>query len=395
MEIPRVAKRRDFELALLAALIAVPGCAGKPLMPWGADKPTRLEELAARNAAPAKTSWTEKLAIKPKVIPAEDQTSLSSKPKKLGADLFIQAARVHEGKGNVDDAKAQYAKALEVEPKNVSALVGLARLHDREQRFADAEKLYRQAAQLDPNNAVVWNDLGLCYARQQRIADAVKTLDQAIKLQPANKMYRNNMATVLVEAGRTDDAWAHLTAGNPPAVAHYNMACLLRKQQRTDVAVEHLHLAVQIDPSLKPAAQLLAQLEGRSTTREQVAAKPVDVAPVEPAPSYVISDTAARNATQSDMLATTPRREIIDPLIPSTRRSATFRMPPVDDHSDDPAPQPKRLPPPDAEPQVELGHPGGDFPSRQIAHDEGEVQQPRNVIKLLGTEPITAPIPKD
>ena len=83
-----MAKRRDLEVAFLAALLSIsPGCAGKPVMPWSSKKaPTTVEELA-KNSAP-KSSWMDKLSLKPKVIPATDPTSLGTK-QKVGAEEII------------------------------------------------------------------------------------------------------------------------------------------------------------------------------------------------------------------------------------------------------------------------------------------------------------------
>lgn len=416
-----MAKRRDLEVAFLAALLAAaPGCAGKPVLPWGSKStpasPTSLDELTAKNNAANKPSWTERFAMKPKVIPAEDQTSLNTKPPKIGSEVFIQGARMHESRGNFDQAKQQYLKAIDVEPKDVAPLIGLARLHDRQQNFIEAEKVYRQAAKLEPKNAMIWNDIGLCYARQKRLADATKSLDYAVKLQPQNKMYRNNLATVLVEAGKNDDAWAQLTAVNAPAVAHYNMAYLLSQRQRTPEAVEHLQLALQADPSLTAAESLLAKLKGTAGTTEELVVE-APTAPTQPVTSYTITDAApveeapvakaAQPVVEDQYVATGPSA-LVNPLAPATRRSATYRMPPVEEQDDDPAPAPARLPEVEAaesateeqavdaadDVQLELGNPGGFYPSRRIAHDDPSVRQP-NLIRLLGSDAEAAPTPDD
>ncbi len=391
-----MAKRRDWEVMFLAALMAAaPGCAGKSILPWSSKSQTSesaFEELAAKNAKANQQSWTEKLAIKPKVIPAKDQTSLSNEPVHLSAEVFIRAARIHEGRNNFVDAKEQYERAIEHEPKNTTALIGLARLHDRQQEFADAETRYRQAAQVDPNSALVWNDLGLCYARQKRNDEAIEMLDRAIKLQPHNKMYRNNLATVLVELGRTDTAWAHLTAVNEPAVAHFNMGFLLHKQQQNDVAAQHLQMALQADPSLSAAQKLLAKISEPAEMPTEMAEEQLAVGPGEEAPTYSISD----NDAPQTMVASGGQSELVNPLAPSTRRAATYRMPPVNDQEDDPAPVPSRLPQTEVAAPTDPEGPQLNFPSRRIAHEEsGDIRQPKNVIRLLGGEPLTAPIPAE
>jgi tetratricopeptide (TPR) repeat protein len=271
-------------------------------------------------------------------------------------------------------------------------------LHDRQQEFAQAEKLYRQAAAVDPKSALVHNDLGLCYARQKRLGEAQQSLEVAVKLQPLNKMYRNNLATVLMESGRQEEAWTHLVAVNEPAVAHYNMAFLLHQRKQDDAAAQHLHSALQIDGSLSPAAQLLAKIEGRTGTTEEL----VIEEPSGDMPSYSISDEPVVESPSGEhvMVANSGPGELVNPLAPATRRSATYRMPPTEEQAIDPAPRPTRLPEaPQAEyaEEVELAPPGvdDDFPARRIAHEEEvELRQPKNVIKLLG-ELEAAPTPEE
>lgn len=381
-------------------------------MPWSSKStspPATLDELAAKNAAPPKTSWSERLAIKPKVIPAQDQTSLSGKMPTIGADVYVQGARMHEARGNFDQAQQQYQKAIEADPKNVTAFIGLARLHDRQRNFAEAERTYRQAAKLEPKNAMVWNDLGLCYARQKKLTDATKMIDYAVKLQPQNKMYRNNLATVLVEAGQTDLAWSHLTAVNDTAVAHYNMAYLLSQKQQDAQAIEHLEQALAADPALAPASALLAKLEGTAGTTEELAIS----TPPQPTTTYTITDqglpttTPAQSPAAEDSnnyIATTSPSALVNPLSPATRKSAMYRMPPTEGQVDDPAPQPARLPEVTSseesrpvegdDAQVELSPPGGFYPSRRISHEDVNVRQP-NVIRLLDADPQAAPIPTE
>jgi tetratricopeptide (TPR) repeat protein len=415
-----VATRHELRVALVALLaVATPGCAGNSFtLPWSktakSSSAKTFDDLAVQNTPQHKPSTfkkttdsiTEALTIKPKVIPAKDATSLDSSPGKIGADLYVRAARIHESRGNFEAAAAEYDKALEAEPKDLSALVGYARLHDRQQNFVEAERLYHEATTVDASSALVWNDLGLCYARQRKHQQAVNSLDKAIHLQPQNQMYRNNVATVLVEMGQVDKAWAHLTAANPPAVAHYNMGYLLNKQGQRQLAVQHLQLAIAADGSLAAAEQLLAQLQGQSSEYgETYASMPAAVS------SYSISDqdqglSAPPVEMTDSYMASSDANQIVNPLAPSTRRSATYRMPPTSEHASDPAPRPERLPevteepqyslPPLSEPTLELGNPAA-FPARKISHEveESEIQQPKNVIRLLGGEPMSAPIPNE
>lgn len=408
-----MAKRREFEIALVAILSAtLTGCAGKSILPsWSsksssADSSQAVQEYAAKNSSSSSSigsglkktgsAISDALTIKPKVTPAEDATSLNSKPVKLGPDIYISGARVHETRGNHAAAADQYRKALELAPKDMGALVGLARLYDRQGQFADAEKLYKQASEVDPKSALVANDLGLCYARQKRLDEATVMLTKATELQPQNPMYRNNMATVLVEQGRIDEAWAQLAVVSEPAVAHYNLAFLLHKREHDELAAQHLQQALAANPQLTAAQQLLAQI------RSSAGIDSGELAEMErgPAPSYSISDEVPNHA--SNLVAASHGGQLVNPLAPSGRRSATYRMPPTEEQTNDPAPPPAmQIPASEPEPVYEQGPEitleapaPPTYRARRTAHvtDDG-IRQPGNVIRLLGSEPMAAPIP--
>lgn len=209
----------------------------------------------------------------------EDPTKLDSKHKPVGPDVFIAAGRMYETQGKFTEAQAQYEKALKASPNDLASLISIARLHDRQGNFPKAIEAYNRAAKAHPKSGLVQNDLGLCYARHKDENQAVASLTAACELSPKNPKYRNNLATVLVEAGRTDDAFRHLKALNSEGVAHYNLAYMLTARGRQEEAANHLRLALQAEPQLQAANELLAQVTGQPVQQlqqqiPQIAAQP-------------------------------------------------------------------------------------------------------------------------
>jgi tetratricopeptide (TPR) repeat protein len=192
----------------------------------------------------------------------DDPTSLDSRPKTMGPDVYIAAGRMYETQGKFPEALQQYERALKTTPNDLASLISIARLHDRQGNFPKAIEAYNRAAQAHPKSGLVQNDLGLCYARQKDAGRAIENLTKACELAPKNPKYRNNLATVLVENGRTDDAFKQLKALNSEGVAHYNLAYMLIARQRNDEAAQHLRSALQIEPELAAARELLAQIGG-------------------------------------------------------------------------------------------------------------------------------------
>jgi len=193
---------------------------------------------------------------------SKDATSLSSHPGKLDADLYIRAARFAEEGGNFADAEAKYQQALKGEPKNVTAIIGLARLYDKQENSQAAVATYKQAIKLHPTSAMVYNDFGLCYGRRRELGPAHQMLQKAVELEPGKANYRNNLATILVDMGRTQEAYQQLAAVQAEGVAHYNLAFLLHSRGQQGPAIDHLQQALAKDASLTPARELLSQIEG-------------------------------------------------------------------------------------------------------------------------------------
>jgi Flp pilus assembly protein TadD len=191
-----------------------------------------------------------------------DPLRLNSRPAELGPDLYNAAAKLAAAKGDFPAAERHFRKALEMDPNNTNAMLGLSRLKHRLGDLPTATRIIEQAARTAPDNPTVFNDLGLGYARQGMVPQAINALTRAVQLRPKSAMYRNNIATVLVEAGRQDEALEHLILAHGEAVASYNLGYLLYRRGDKQAAVPHFRTAVRIDPSLQPARQMLVQLTG-------------------------------------------------------------------------------------------------------------------------------------
>ena len=250
---------------------------------------------------------TSAFTFTPREEPAPDATRLDSKTKAVGADVHVAAARLMENQGKLPEAEAQYQKALKATPNDLHALIGLARLHDRQGQSPKAIALYQQALKAHPKNALVHNDLGLCYARQRDLPKSIASITKAVELDPKSTKYRNNLATILVEAGRPEDALKQLAAVNSEAVAHYNVGYLLQQNGQTSLSINHYQQAIALDPNMAPAREMLAQFYGNAApagdatrTDTRVVALPA-VGPA--APSAMLPSYTVQPATQSSPAA--------------------------------------------------------------------------------------------
>lgn len=256
--------------ATLLAGACFVGC--KTPFSWGkksADPAASQLSSAAPSTNPITKAWKSTTssvssAFKPKptALAADDATNLNFKGAKVTAEIHAEAAAVFESQGKYEEAKSQYEQAIKLSPKDEGALVGLARIYDMQGEPAKAEATYIKCKKAHPKSAVVMNDLGLHYAKQKNVAAATSHFRDAVKLAPMKTNYRNNLATQLVQSGKSDEALQELKALNPPAVAHYNLACLQTQYGEPGLAAQNLRTALSLDQSMSQASELLGQIEG-------------------------------------------------------------------------------------------------------------------------------------
>jgi Tfp pilus assembly protein PilF len=203
------------------------------------------------------------LQPKPAVKDAPDPLNLDT-PSRPSAELHVVMARLAEQQGNQLEAENRYRKALELDPGQVSALVGYARLRERQGRHEQALGLYQRAANVAPDDASVHNDYGLCLAHQRMWKGSLAALEKAIRLDPSNVRYRNNISTVLVELGHLNQAHTHLVAAHGEAVANYNLGYLMHKKGYRRAAIAYFTRALDKDAGLESARRWLEHLAFQS-----------------------------------------------------------------------------------------------------------------------------------
>lgn len=201
----------------------------------------------------------------------QDPTSLANMPTNLGPEIWVTNGQLYESQGNFAKAHENYNQALSIQPNNEAALLSIARLHVRQQQYKRAEEHFARAQAVKPSAAIL-NEIAQVQQKQSKLNEALATVNQAIRMEPENVSYRNNLAGMLVASGRSDEAVKQLEQVFPPAVANYNVAYMHFSGQNAAAAQHHLQIALQQDPNLKPARELMDRLTGSSTAKSAMAA---------------------------------------------------------------------------------------------------------------------------
>lgn len=123
-----------------------------------------------------------------------------------GADGHMCRGLVDAGTGNYQEAAGEYQKAIELEPTNDHAVVGLASADAKLNRLADAENAYKQALAANPNSSYVHEQLGIFYLQQAEYAQAAQMFQQTVQLAPESYIDYSNLGAAYVYMGKYPEA---------------------------------------------------------------------------------------------------------------------------------------------------------------------------------------------
>jgi Flp pilus assembly protein TadD len=155
------------------------------------------------------------------------------------AEALARRGDALAGLDRVSEAAVSYKMAIDVEPNNVQALLGLGRLR-LTQDPAAAEALFVRAMTVDPNNAVVLSNLGVARDVQGHHAAAQDAYRLALGAAPAFMSAQVNLSLSLALSGNADEAVRELRplAASPDAgpLVRQDLALALTLDDRKDEA---------------------------------------------------------------------------------------------------------------------------------------------------------------
>lgn len=118
-------------------------------------------------------------------------------------DALLGMAAVAARQNNTDEAATQYARALELEPKNGVAQAGLIALMSQADPVAAESRLKSLLAQ-QPDAAYLHGVLGGVYAEQNQWPNAQQSYFQAFRLDPGSAEHAFNLAISLDQLTKPD-----------------------------------------------------------------------------------------------------------------------------------------------------------------------------------------------
>jgi Flp pilus assembly protein TadD len=173
-------------------------------------------------------------------------------------------------KGRLDEAVAQFAKALALAPHSAITHHNVAGALVRQGKVEEALVHATEAVRLAPGHLPYYDgvadllvrqgsgaaedlhDQGILLFQQGRAAEAITYFQAALRLRPDAANIQNSLAVVFMQVGLTEEAEAHLVEAlrlDPHhAEAHHNLANLMRRQGHVEEALVHYTRALELMP---------------------------------------------------------------------------------------------------------------------------------------------------
>jgi tetratricopeptide (TPR) repeat protein len=181
--------------------------------------------------------------------------AVAIRPGSPGARLNLGAAL--KGKGQLDEAIAEYREALRLQKDYPTAHRNLGNALSDKGRLDEAIAEYREALRLKPDLAEAHYNLGNALRDKGRLEEAIAEFREALRLQMDYAEAHNNLGDALRGKGQLDEAIAEhreaLRLKPDLAEAHCNLGIALRGKGQLDEAIRHYEEALRLKPDLAGA----------------------------------------------------------------------------------------------------------------------------------------------
>jgi serine/threonine-protein kinase len=152
--------------------------------------------------------------------------------------------------GHYEEAVTEFQRALESEPANNDAYVGLAHAYELLGKPAEAESTYRRAIDLRPQYWGGYNSLGTFYFRQAQYSRAAEMFNKVVTLVPDSFHGYDNLGAAYLGQGQYSEAietFKHSISLRPTAYAYSNIGTAYFYRHRFDDAATNYEQSLKLD----------------------------------------------------------------------------------------------------------------------------------------------------
>lgn len=180
----------------------------------------------------------------------------------LATHALAQGGRRELDAGNIEQALVLFTRALEKDPNQIDAHIGIGDIHQVKGDYTRAAEQYDTARKINPQNFDANYKLGLMYHLLNRLSEAVATYLQALAINPDNFDANLNLATAYLQTSQPELAIPYgekAVALNPESQpAYVNLGAIYSAVGRNEDAVNTYRGALDHGEMSAPIAVNLA-----------------------------------------------------------------------------------------------------------------------------------------
>jgi tetratricopeptide (TPR) repeat protein len=166
--------------------------------------------------------------------------------------------------GNLDEAAAHFADALEINPSFAHARHNMGMILVQRGKLDEAISEFSKAVEMEPTFTDAYNKLGAALASRGKLDEAIVNFSKAIEIDPAYGSAHANLGSVYEQQGKISDAIAaysralQFTADTTMAAqTHFKLGRLLARTGKRKEAVRHYTEALRLKPDFTQAQKAL------------------------------------------------------------------------------------------------------------------------------------------
>ena len=191
-------------------------------------------------------------AVDAGATPASPAAAGTTSAAESSPEVHNNLGRIHLRNGDLEAARGEFERALELDAANAEAMLNLGNLQRAEGKLGAAEHLVKRALQVDPSSIGALSQLAELKRDQGDLDEAVRLFEEALAIDDALPSLSLGYGDVLQRAGRFADAeraFKSVLELDPDSFkARYNLGVTYGRQGRTDDAVAMYEEALSVAP---------------------------------------------------------------------------------------------------------------------------------------------------
>ena len=219
-------------------------------------------------------------------------------------------ALAYKDQGKPEQAVKHFRESIRLDPYNPVVHNNLGNVLREMSRPKEAIKAYERALKLDGDFAPCWSNFAAALNEADKRKAAHRAVERALRLEPSLAQAHNNKGDILLAEAKYPealDSYRTATALNPKyAAALINMARTQRDMDEPEAAVQTLQKALEIEPNNPEAHHAMGVLQeqlGDPEAAAQAFQDAVRVAPAMAIAHYYLAQIRGRKTSDEELAA--------------------------------------------------------------------------------------------